>query len=54
VALDELLLVVVFLTFGVHLAFPRSSLLARFAGLFAAVSFLEMVVWFATHEGAVP
>jgi hypothetical protein len=54
VALDEVLLVAVFLLFGTHLAFPRSSPVSRLAGVFLAVTFLEMVVWFATHEGALP
>lgn len=53
-AVDEVLLILVFLWFGVHLAFPRCSHVSRFAGVVLAVTFLEMVVWFATHEGAVP
>jgi ABC-type transport system involved in cytochrome c biogenesis permease subunit len=54
VAVDEALLLLVFLWFGVHLGFPRSSQVSRFAGVVLAMTFLEMVVWFATHEGAVP
>ena len=51
---DELLLVLVFLWFGVHVSFPRGSQVSRFAGVILAATFLEMVVWYATHEGAHP
>ena len=54
VEVDEVLLVLVFLWFGAHLAFPRTSQVSRFAGVILALTFLEMVVWFATHQGASP
>jgi hypothetical protein len=54
VPVDEVLLVLVFAWFGVHVSFPRGSQVSRFAGVVLAATFLEMVVWFATHEGAVP
>jgi type VI protein secretion system component VasF len=54
VAVDEVLLVLVFAWFGIHVSFPRGSQVSRFAGVVLALTFLEMVVWFATHEGAVP
>ena len=44
----------VFLWFGVHVSFPRGSQVSRFAGVILAMTFLEMVVWYATHEGAHP
>ena len=44
----------VFAWFGVHISFPRGSNVSRFAGVLLATTFLEMVVWFATHEGAHP
>ena len=51
---DEVLLVLVFAWFGVHVSFPRGSQVSRFAGVILATTFLEMVVWFATHEGSHP
>ena len=52
--MDELLAVLVFTWFGIHVSFPRESQVSRFAGVILATTFLEMVVWFATHEGAHP
>ena len=54
VAVDELLFLLVFTWFGIHVSFPRESQVSRFAGVLLATTFLEMVVWFATHEGALP
>jgi hypothetical protein len=54
VAVDELLLVLVFLWFGLHIGSPRGSHVSRFAGVLLATTFLELIVWFATHEGALP
>jgi hypothetical protein len=54
VAVDEVLAVLVFMWFGVHISFPRGSQVSRFAGVVLATTFLEAVVWFATHAGAVP
>jgi hypothetical protein len=54
VAFDEVLLIVVFLLFGLHIGSPRGSNLTHFAGIALAVTFLELVLWFATHEGALP
>jgi hypothetical protein len=51
---DELLLVLVMVWFGVHLGFPRGSQVSRFAGVLLGTTFLELVVWYATHEGAHP
>ena len=44
----------VFLWFGAHIGFPRRSQVSRFAGVLLAVTFLEMVAWYVTHEGAHP
>lgn len=52
--MDEVLLVLVLAWFAVHVSFPRGSHVSRFAGVILGVTFLEMVVWFATHEGALP
>ena len=52
--MDGVLLVLVFTWFAVHVGFPRGSHVSRFAGVILAVTFLEMVVWFATHKGAHP
>jgi hypothetical protein len=54
VGVDEVLLLLVFMWFGIHISFPRQSQVSLFAGVLLATTFLEMVVWFATHEGAVP
>jgi hypothetical protein len=54
VAVDELLAVLVFLWFGVHVGFPRQSQVSRFAGVVLALTFIQLVVWLATHSGAVP
>ena len=44
----------VFMWFGVHISFPRQSQVSRFAGVLLATTFVEVLVWFATHEGALP
>ena len=54
VGVDEVLWVLVFMWFGIHISFPRTSQVSRFAGVILAMTFLEAIVWFATHEGAVP
>ena len=54
VRVDEVLFVLVFMWFGVHIGFPRGSHVSRLAGVLLATTFLEMVVWWATHEGAHP
>jgi hypothetical protein len=46
--------VLVCVWFGVHVSFPRGSQVSRFAGVLLASTFLEAVLWFATHEGAHP
>ena len=53
-AVDELLAVLLFMWFGVHIGFPRRSQISRYAGVVLAATFLEVVLWFATHSGAQP
>jgi hypothetical protein len=54
VAVDEALLVLVMTWFGVHIGFPRGSQPSRFAGVLLALTFVELVVWYATTTGAHP
>jgi hypothetical protein len=54
VAVDELLAVLLFMWFGVHIGFPRGSQISRYAGVVLATTFLEIILWFATHSGAQP
>jgi hypothetical protein len=54
VGVEEVLWVLVFMWFGIHISFPRTSQVSRFAGVLLATTFVEVLVWFATHEGAVP
>lgn len=51
---DEVLLVLAMTWFGVHVGFPRGSQVSRFAGVLLAVTFVELVVWYATTTGARP
>lgn len=53
-AVDEVLLLLVMTWFGVHIGFPRESQVSRFAGVLLAVTFLELVVWFAATKGYGP
>ena len=54
VGVEEVTWVLVFMWFGVHISFPRQSQVSRFAGVLLATTFLEVIFWFATHEGALP
>src|SRR3954453_8153989 len=54
VGVEEVLWVLVFVWFGIHISFPRTSQVSRFAGVVLGTTFLEVIVWFATHEGALP
>ena len=51
---DEVLIVLVFAWFGVHIGFPRGSQVSRFAGVLLAATFLEMVAWYVAHTGGQP
>ena len=54
VGVEGVLWVLVFAWFGIHVSFPRQSQVSRFAGVLLATTFIEVVVWFATHDGAGP
>jgi hypothetical protein len=54
VAADEVLLVLVFTWFGLHVSFPRRSQVSRFAGVVLAVTFIELVAWYAVTVGYGP
>ena len=53
-AADEVLLVLVFTWFGIHISFPRQSQFSRFAGVVLAVTFVELVAWYAVTIGYGP
>jgi hypothetical protein len=54
VGVDEVLLLLVIIWFGVHVSFPRGSQVSRFSGVLLATTFLQLVAWFALHTGAKP
>ena len=51
---DEVLLVLTMTWFGVHIGFPRGSQVSRFGGVLLGLTFLELVVWYATTTGFEP
>ncbi len=53
-AADEVLLVLVFTWFGIHISFPRGSQVSRFGGVLLTATFLELVAWWATTVGSHP
>ena len=52
VAVESVLGVLVFAWFGVHIGFPRGSPPSRVAGVFLALTFLELVAYWAVTRGA--
>jgi hypothetical protein len=52
VAVESLLGVLVFAWFGVHIGFPRGSPPSRIGGAFLALTFLQLVVYWAITRGA--
>ena len=51
---DGVLLLLVITWFGVHVSFPRGSQVSRFCGVLLAVTFLELVAWYAATVGYGP
>ena len=51
-AVEGVLGLLVFAWFGVHIGFPRGSQPSRVAGVFLALTFLQLVAYYAITRGA--